>query len=352
MKLHWLFHRFMAPADDSSGGGGAVDRGDDFTPTDPEADAAAATAAEKAAADAALAAEVAAAEAAKAKAAPKTTPAAGEGEGDGEGEGEGEGEGSPAKPKTGKRIPLERHEALMTKQREANAALVARLEQYEKGAKVADLNADVAAADTKIAGLETEYAKLIADGHVDKAAAVMADIRRTEREMATAQNDMKIAAAVAQATETVRFNTALERIEAAFPVLNPDHADYDAELEGDVADLKATYQRRGMTPTAALQKAVEKLVKPATAKQTAAVEVKPKVDADDVAKKVAADRKAAAVEKTIDATSKQPPSTTKVGMDSDKDGGQITAKDVLKMSFKDFSKLPDEELARMRGDVI
>ena len=37
--------------------------------------------------------------------------------------------------------------------------------------------------------LVEKLAKLIADGHVDKAAAVMADIRRTEREMATAQND-------------------------------------------------------------------------------------------------------------------------------------------------------------------
>lgn len=339
MKLRNRFRRYFKPADDAGGGGGAVDRGDDFTPTDPEADAAAAAAATAAAQAAALAAETAAAEAAKTKDAPKDAPK----------DGEADPEADATKTaKKDTRIPLARHEALLTREREQNAALAARLAQYEQGAKVADLNAEVVAADTKIAGLEAEYAKLIADGHVEKAAAVMADIRRTEREMTTAQNDMKIAAAVATATESARFNIALERIEAAYPVLNPDHDDYDKELEGDVADLKTTYQRRGMTPTAALQKAVEKLVKPATAKQEAAVEVKPKVDAAAVA----AERKKEAVAKTLDATGKQPPSTAKVGMDSDKDGGQIAAKDVLKMSFKDFSKLPEEELARMRGDVI
>lgn len=56
--------------------------------------------------------------------------------------------------------------------------------------------------------------------------------------------------------------------------------------------------------------------------------------------------------KTLEATSKQPASLAKAGMDSDKDGGSVSAKDVLKMSFKDFSALSDETLAKMRGDVL
>lgn len=272
-----------------------VDRGDDFTPTDDAADTAAADAAKAEAAAAALAAETAAAEAKKGevKAEPKTEPKTAVVDGDGDGEGEDE-----AKKKANKRIPLERHEQLMAKQREANAALAARLAQYEKGAKVADLNADITAADTKITDLEKQYAKLVADGEIEKAAAVMADIRRTEREMSAAQNDMKLAAAVAEATERVRYSTALERIEAAYPQLNPDHEDYDSEIDTDVADLKATYERKGLTPTAALQKAVAKLVKPATGKQEAATTVTPKVDAAAVA----AERKKEAVTKTLDAT--------------------------------------------------
>lgn len=344
MKHYWLSRRYRKPADDNSGGSG-VDRGDDFTPTDedPAAAKAAAEAADAAKAAAALAAETAAAEAAAAKKAGKPA----EGEGD-----EGDDAGKDTKPKKDTRIPLSRHEALLNKEREANAALVARIAQYEKGAQVADLNADLTKAEEKAVALEKDYAKLVADGEVEKAAAVMNQIRALDRQMAESRNGMKIAAAVALATETARFNIALERVEEAYPRLNPEHEDYDAELDSDVADLKVTYERRGMTPTAALQKAVAKLAGTASPKQDAATTVTPRVDSKTVAKDVAAERKEAAVAKTLAAVKATPPNTSKVGLDSDSQGGQITAKDVMKMSHKDFSALTEEQLSAMRGDVI
>jgi hypothetical protein len=70
------------------------------------------------------------------------------------------------------------------------------------------------------------------------------------------------------------------------------------------------------------------------------------VDAADVAK----ERKKSAVAKTLDATNKTPANLGKAGMDSDKAGGSLSAKDVMKMSQDDFKKLPDDVLARMRGD--
>jgi hypothetical protein len=204
------------------------------------------------------------------------------------------------------------------------------------------------AAETEVLKLEGEYAKLLTDGETEKAVAVMSKIRKIERDMTDAKADMKTQAAVSLAVENTRYGVALERIEAAFPKLNPDHDDYDEDLMTDVADLKVTYQRRGMTPTDALQKAVKKLVGTETTKQEAATEVKPQVTTKDVA----AERKKAAVEKALDGAKKTPPSTKDVGMDSDKAGGTISAKDVLKMSYKDFSALPEETLARMRGDML
>lgn len=351
MKLHWLLRAFLwalSPGIVEAGGGGAVDRGDDFTPTGPDAiDPPGGDATDPAAAEAALAAETAAAEAAAAKKAKPAAPPA-----DPEPEPDADPEAAPAKGKKDTRIPLARHEALLTKERETNAALVAQLAQYQQGAKVAALNTDLTAADTKIVGLEKEYAKLLADGEVDKAVAVMADIRRTEREASEARSDMKIAAAQAVAIETTRYRMSLERIEAAFPVLNEDHDDFDAELAGDVADLKTTYERKGMTPTDALQKAVKKLIPAETTKQADATTVAPRVTAADAAAAVAAERKKEAVAKALAATGKTPPSTAKVGVDSDKDGGTISAKDVLKMNFKDFSALNEETLSRMRGDIL
>ncbi len=344
MKLHWLLRAFLwalSPGIVGGEGGGPVDRGDDFTPTGPDAEEPSPD--DKAAADEALAAEVAAAEAAKAK---KEKPAV-EPEAD-----EGDEDGDKDKPKAKKRIPLDRHEAILSKERDQRKALEAQLAQYQQGAKVADINVELTAAEEKIGKLESDYAKLLADGEVEKATKVMADIRRTEREISEAKADMKIAAATATAIETTRYRMSLERVEAAFPALNPDHEDFDAELLGDVADLKTTYERKGMTPTDALQKAVKKLLPTETVKQDDAVTVKPKVGAADAAAAVAAERKKGAVAKTLEATSKQPASLAKAGMDSDKDGGSVSAKDVLKMSFKDFSALSDETLAKMRGDVL
>ena len=325
-----------------------TDRGDDFTPTGADADTATAVdtaVADKAAADAAAAkleADLAGDKDDKADDADKA-------------EDKAEDKDEPAKAKADKkdtRIPLARHEALLTKERDARAVLEAQLAQFQQGGKVADLNAELTAAETRLLAMEKDYAKLLTDGEPDKAADIMRDIRRLEREMSESKSDMKIAAAEARATERARYNISLERIEQAYPALNPDHDDFDAELLTDVADLKTTYERKGMTPAAALQKAVAKLAGADTKKQETAVEVTPQVDKDAVAKAVAAERKKDAVAKTLDAAGKTPPSTAKVGMDSDKAGGSITAKDVVKMSHKDFSALSDEVLAKMRGDHL
>lgn len=329
MILNKFLHRYLAPEPGDTGG----DRGDSYVP--PTDDAEVAAAAAQAAADAAAAALEAELAATAATAAAVA-------------------EAAKADPDADKtkakdtRIPLSRHTDILNREREARAALEAQLAQYQKGAQVANINADITAAENVVLGLEKEYAKLITDGEVDKATAVMAQIRRTEREMGEAKSDMKIQAAEARATENARYNIAVERIEASYPQLNPDHVDFDAATTKEVADLAGAYRIQGLTPTAAMQKAVKLLVGAETTRQEAAVKTAPRVDADDVA----AARKAAAVGKALDATGKTPPSLGKVGLDSDKAGGGITNKDIMKMSQADFAKLPDDALAAMRGDVL
>lgn len=251
------------------------------------------------------------------------------------------------------RIPLSRHKELLEKERAKRAELEQKLAQYQQGTQVAQLNENITAAEDNILKMEKEYAMLLADGEVEKATALMAKIRGLERQMSEAKSDMKIAAAEARATERARYNIALERIESAYPELNPDKDEYDEELLSDVADLKASYEsRRNMTPTQALQKAVEKLLGSRTKSQEKALETTPRVSEKDVAKEKAEERKKEGVKRTAEAVTKQPPSTAKVGLDSDKAGGALTAKDVTKLSQEDFAKLSDEMLARMRGDEV
>lgn len=247
------------------------------------------------------------------------------------------------------RIPLSRHEAVLNKEREKRADLERQLAQFQKGSQIADMNADLTAAENEIMVLEKQYADLLTDGENEKAVAVMTKIRGKERDMAEAKSDMKIHAAEVRATERARYNTTLERIEQAFPSLNPDHEDYDEEAMGEVAELKSAYEMKGLTPTAALQKAVKLIVEPRTTKQEMATTTKPNVTEKDVA----AERKTAAVTKAAKAVAATPPSLARTGLDSDKLGrGVDDAASVIKLSQGEFAKLSEDALAKLRGDEI
>lgn len=350
MKLHWLLRAFLwaaYPKIDGETGGGAVDRGDDFTPTGsdavdppaPEPTPEVALTAD----DKKLASELRPDADADADA---------DADPDADADADADPEATETKPKRDARITVGRHKEILEKQRAKDAAQRAELErqlaQFQQGQQVAEINAELTAAEKRLEGLEAEYTQLITDGHVEKATAKMREIRRLDSEINTSKSDMKIAAAESRAIERGRYLISLERVEAAYPQLKPEAAEFDPELLSDVADLKSTYERRGMTSTDALQKAVARLIPAVTTKQEEATTVKPKVDAAAVA----AERKAAAVEKTAKAVTGQPPLLSKVGTDSDKIGGGLEAKNVIKLPYKDFAALSEEQLARVRGDVL
>lgn len=246
------------------------------------------------------------------------------------------------------RIPESRHKAILEKEREKRADLERQLAKYQQGGQIADMNAELTAAENSILTMEKEHTRLLSDGEIDKAAALMQKIRHTERQITEYKGDLKIQAAEIRATERVRFNTALERVEAAFPTLNPDHESFDADLSDEVVDLMEAYKLKGYTPTVSLQKAVKALVEPRTTKQELATTVAPKVSDKDVA----AERKTAAVGKTRDAVAKTPPRIGAVGVDSEKMGAVLDAQSIMKLSQKDFAKIDADTLARLRGDEL
>lgn len=257
------------------------------------------------------------------------------------------------KTKKGGIIPLERHQAVLDKERAKNAALAAELKAIkERGNVKADAEATSATLtkmEADVATMEAEYAQLLTDGQTKEATQVMAKIRAAERQMADTRAELKIQVATQNAVETARYETALSRVEAAYPVLNPDHAEYDAKVEARVARLSRANVADGMTQTAALQDAVDTILGAETVAQEKATTVTPRVPTKDVA----AERKAAAVAKTAAAVAATPPSLNKVGVATDKDGGgKLDAQAVISMSQDQFAKLSETALAELRGDVI
>lgn len=329
MLIHKLMRRarLMAPETGDSTGGGA-DRGDLFVgTTTPEPKA-----------------ETPAAEAG----------AEGEDKSEGENKPEGEEKAEPdSKGKKAPHIPVERHQEILRKERERREALERQLATMQQGQEALKTSEKLTETEDRLIAMEKEYLSLLEKGEVGKAAEKMAEIRRTERSIVEAQADLKTQAAEARAYERVKYDTTVERLEAAFPVLNPDHDDYDREKVAEVSELFEGYLATNKySRTEALQKAVRTLLKPATVKQDTATTVDVRVDKDDVQKAVREERKGEAVKKAVDAAGKQPATPLGVGKDSDKAGGKLVAQDVIKMDQKTFATLADADLAALRGDTV
>lgn len=332
MKIHSILNRFLAPAGDASDGGGASDRGDDFIPTG--ADATGATEVVVTAEDLAKV--------------PKTKLAA-----EAEVEAEAETEVDKTTDKKDTRIPLARHKEILAKERSQREALERQIAQTRQADAVAQTNEQLTAAENNLLELEKQYAKLVVDGDAVKAAALMGEIRRAERGISDARSSFAIQAAEARAYERVQYDSTVERLEAAYPMLNEDHADFDASLMSEVVELRDGYVATGKyTRAQAIKKAAETLVGAATTRQKAAVTTEVKVDADAVAKAAAAERAALQRAKNGKVAATQPPSMAKIGQDHDKLGGVITGEAVMKMKYDDFVKLSENDLSRLRGDEL
>jgi hypothetical protein len=251
------------------------------------------------------------------------------------------------------RVPLARHKEILAKEREQRAALERELAALKTGSEVAKTNENITEAENKVLSMEKEYLDLLAKGEVEKAAAKMAEIRRTERSIVQAEAQLQTQAAEARAYERVKYDTTVERLEAAYPAINPDHDDFDKEVTSEVLELMGGYVATGRYSRAeALQKACKMVLGTTTRKQENATETDVRVSKEDVNKQVAADRKKAQVEKNLDAAVKQPPNSNAVGRNSDAGGGVLKATDIVNMSQRDFAKLSDSDLAKLRGDAI
>lgn len=270
---------------------------------------------------------------------------------------EGEAPEAPAKaPEPAKRkddrLPLARHKEILDKERAARAAVEAELQNLKRGQAVANTNEQITATETAILALEKNYTSLLADGELDKAAGVMAQIRASERAIIESKAAFQTQAAEARAYERVRYDTTVERLQEAYPALNDDHDDFDPQLTGEVMELQAAYRTQGYSPAEALQKAAKVLMGATTTRQQRAVDTDVRVGKGDLAKATAEERRKAAVTKNLGVAGKQPPSSRDVGVDSDRMGGGLNARDVIKMPQEAFAKLDEAQLARMRGDEL
>ena len=330
--LQKILNRYQKQADDDGSDlpGGDADYGDGFTPTDDGAEDVPAAkddaGDEPAAADEDLRAAAEELEEGTEEAKKTGTPKSGK----------------------GKFIPLDRHEKLLKKERARREELEAQLSQSRAGQQMAQANEDLSRVEDELVAMEAKYNDLLAEGDTQTAAQLMTQIRRKNAELNSITAAQRDAEVMARAVEKVRFDEALDRIEEAYPELDPDSDEYDEDTYQDVYDLMMAGRQRGLSATKALQRAVARVMGAETTAQKRATTATPRVDENDVASR----RRGEAVRRNLDAARRTPPATHRISANNDAAGGALTAKAVMSMSEDDFEKLSDKDLARLRGDVL
>jgi len=320
----------MKPLDDGdTGGGGTVDRGDNF-------DAGGQTADDQSAANAGASED-------------DLKVATGEENKDGaEGDQPRDATGKFAKKEREAVIPKSRFDEQVRKERERAEAAERRLAEIEQQRQQVARGADIGKLEDEVKELRAKERKALIAGD-DKTATEMSEqADRLNRQIAIEQARDMTAAAKESAREEIRWDMTLESIEKQYPALDETSEHFDQDLSDDVLDAMSGIMRRERLPRSqALVKAVQKVMDRQKGAEAAETEGK---GLRSAAKEE--DRKEAAVKKNVDAANRQPASTKKVGADSDKHGQNKEVPDANDMTFEEFSALPDTTKAKMRGDYV
>lgn len=239
------------------------------------------------------------------------------------------------------RIPLSRHKEILNAARSREEALQKQILQLQQNRSEEAQSKTIRDMQAAIDELEDKYEEALLEGKKDEAKKLRVEIRDARERVADFKSASSSAAARAEAIATLRYDQALARAEADYPVLNPDDPEnFDEDVINEVAALADALAKGGKLPRhEALNKAVKYVLGAPKAKGK-------EKDADN-------SREAAARRKAADAAKRQPADTSAAGKDADKGGkGDDQIVDVMKLSQDQFKKLDDETLAKMRGDVL
>lgn len=330
----------MPPENDAQAD--AIARGDVVAPAQPAADAAAEAEAAQAAQkvsddadDAALKAEDAAAAEADAAAAAKEPEAKADDDGGDD--------------NRGHMIPKTRFDQAISKERDRAAQAERELQQYRQRESQQVQAANFEESQAKSKELLKQHSSLLADGDLDKASEVMEQVLQLRDDMQNARMQAQADNARNGAKIEVQYDAIVQRLETEYPEINPDAEDFDQDAVRRVQMMvTGIMQNEGKNPAQALQEATDILLKPAKLAKGESLRDKPSEEAVESGLR----RKQQQIDKNIKAAASQPPATKDIGGDHDATGGVLDADMVSGMSFEDFMNVPDDELAKMRGDFI
>jgi len=191
------------------------------------------------------------------------------------------------------------------------------------------------------AAKEAEYQQLVLDGEAEKAVSLRNEIRNAEKDQFMFEVQQKMGQTVQQSQEMTALQAKAAEIEAKYSILNENSADFNADLQTEVIELRNAFMTQGYAPADALEKATNYTL---AAKQPTLLNPEPVKPAPKVDPEVQNKQKVANINKKLQAADSQPPQMKGEGARGEK------KVDLLKLSEDEFAALPEETLRRLRGD--
>lgn len=247
-------------------------------------------------------------------------------------------------PKTGQFIPKARFDELRRKKDAQIEAAENRARELEEKLKLTEGPATVQEAEAILEQKIEQHQNLLADGKLAEAKGIFKEINALNRRIARLEIQPVVQNLAHEAVRADTLEGVIDMYTSEFPEFREGSKEFDQELVNEVAELQTAFQAMGHSPAKALKKAADMVIK---ANQMSAASDH---GAEPEKKGKASDRKAAAVKANVDVAGRQPPGLGTVGTDSDKMGASNI--DVSSLSQEAFSKIDENTLKRLRGDLV
>ncbi|MEB3319808.1 MAG: hypothetical protein VKI63_02575 [Cyanobium sp.] len=239
-------------------------------------------------------------------------------------------------------IPKSRFDQVNQARKDAEARL-AQLEAQLKGEKSATEQA--AKQEYDFDDAEARYMEAVLDGKTEEAKQIRREIRAAERASYESLAVEKASQITAATKAQAEIDVVIAKAEATYPELDPSNEGvYNAAIVEEIGAYYAARMNLGDTPAAAMQKAIDAMVrvhgigtppleppKPVPAKKNLEVVKKATAAKVELAKKAA-------------------PALGDVGKSGAENG--LADIDIDKLTDKDIDALPASTLARLRGDFL